>query len=71
MEIWLQIMAMTRGTAFELVVIALIIHKHKIIFSSYLLEMVEFWAKEFHKAGLLFILPLSPPLNDKLTFFRS
>lgn len=46
-EIWLQIMAMTRGSAAE-----------------YLLELVEFWANEFHKAGLIIILPLSPPLDE-------
>ncbi|KAF7632584.1 hypothetical protein Mgra_00008031 [Meloidogyne graminicola] len=31
--------------------------------SDYLLEIVEFWSKEFHKAGLLFILPIMPALD--------
>jgi chitinase domain-containing protein 1 len=45
-EIWLQIMSMTRGNAAE-----------------YLLEVIETWTKQFHKADLIFILPLSPPLS--------
>ncbi|KAL3072992.1 hypothetical protein niasHS_017966 [Heterodera schachtii] len=49
MEIWLQIMSMTRGTA-----------------AQYLLELVEFWSEHFHRAGLEFILPLTPPLGANL-----
>uniref|UniRef100_A0A1I8BNW7 Chitinase domain-containing protein 1 n=1 Tax=Meloidogyne hapla TaxID=6305 RepID=A0A1I8BNW7_MELHA len=30
---------------------------------DYLLEIVEFWSKEFHKAGLIFILPIMPALD--------
>ena len=48
-EIWLQIMAMTRGSSVQ-----------------YLLELIESWSEQFHRAGLLFILPLSPPLNAGL-----
>ncbi|KAL3103622.1 hypothetical protein niasHT_026816 [Heterodera trifolii] len=49
MEIWLQIMSMTRGTA-----------------AQYLLELIEFWSEHFHRAGLEFILPLTPPLGANL-----
>ncbi|KAL3095471.1 hypothetical protein niasHT_026900 [Heterodera trifolii] len=49
MEIWLQIMSMTRGTA-----------------AQYLLELIEFWSEYFHRAGLEFILPLTPPLGANL-----
>lgn len=45
-EIWVQIMSMTRGSAVE-----------------YLLEIIESWSKEFHKAGLEFILPMMPALD--------
>lgn len=49
MEMWLQIMSMTRGTGAE-----------------YLMELVQAWSEEFKKNDLLFILPLSPPLNQNL-----
>lgn len=31
--------------------------------SGYLLEIIESWSKEFHKAGLEFILPMMPALD--------
>uniref|UniRef100_A0A183BN29 Chitinase domain-containing protein 1 n=1 Tax=Globodera pallida TaxID=36090 RepID=A0A183BN29_GLOPA len=34
--------------------------------AEYLLELVEFWSEQFHKAGLQFILPLTPPLGANL-----
>ncbi|KAI1723458.1 glycosyl hydrolases family 18 domain-containing protein [Ditylenchus destructor] len=49
MEMWLQIMSMTRGTGAE-----------------YLIELIQAWSEEFQKNDLVFILPLSPPLNQDL-----